>query len=302
MLVQEVLGSFACDLSYNDIPSKVLLRAKYSILDTFGVILAGSRADISKQLLNFVKMVGGVKESIIFGSNFIVPAQLAATVNGTLGHVDELNDAMVKDMGLTYQHLKNRGYVIEPMKYRKYLEKGFNTPTGKVELYSARFEEYGYDPLPVFHEPPESPVSTPELLPEYPLILITGGRSIAFFNTEGRQISGLRKRLPDPLLDIHPDTAEETGITEGDWVWLETPQVRGERIRLKARLTTDVHPKVVHAPHGWWFPERPAPEHGCFDSNVNVVLSGDPPREPICGSVRTRGTLCKIYRDTSESA
>jgi 2-methylcitrate dehydratase PrpD len=92
MPVQEVLGNFVCDLSYKDIPSKVLLRAKYSILDTFGVILAGSRADISKQLLNFVKRVGGVKESIIFGSNFIVPAQCAATINGTLGHIDELDD------------------------------------------------------------------------------------------------------------------------------------------------------------------------------------------------------------------
>jgi thiosulfate reductase/polysulfide reductase chain A len=209
---------------------------------------------------------------------------------------DELNDAMVESLGITYQDMKDRGYIVEPMRYQKYREKGFNTPTGKVELYSTRFEQYGYDPLPVYHEPPESPVSTPELLPEYPLILTTGGRNIAFFNTEGRQIPSLRKRMPDPLIDIHPDTAKEVGISEGDWVWLETPQVRGEKVRLKARLTTEVHQKVVHAPHGWWFPEKPGPEHGCFDSNVNVVLSGDPPREPIAGSVRTRGTLCRITR------
>ncbi|HEY97793.1 MAG TPA: molybdopterin-dependent oxidoreductase [Dehalococcoidia bacterium] len=212
---------------------------------------------------------------------------------------DELNDDTVKSMGITFRDLQKQGYIIEPMKYRKYIEKGFNMPTGKVELSSTTFEKYGYDPLPVYHEPPESPVSTPELLPEYPLILITGGRSITNFNTEGRQISRLRKLRPDPLLDIHPDAAAKNGIAEGDWVWLETPQVKGERIRLKANITTDVHPGVVHAPHGWWFPEKPSPEHGCFDSNVNVVLSGDPPREPICGSVRTRGTLCKIYRDTA---
>jgi len=209
---------------------------------------------------------------------------------------DELNNATVKDMGMTFRDLQDRGYIIEPMTYQKYAEKGFNTPTGKVELYSTRFEQYGYDPLPVFNEPPESPVSTPELLTEYPLILITGGRDIALFNTEGRQISGLRKRVPDPLIDIHPNTAKEVGIAEGGRVWLETPQVRGERVRLKAGLTTEVHPGVVHAPHGWWFPEKPAPEHGSFDSNVNVVLSGDPPREAVCGSVRTRGTLCRITR------
>jgi 2-methylcitrate dehydratase PrpD len=92
MPVQEVLGNFACDLSYKDIPSNVLLRAKYSILDTFGVILAGSKSPISKQLHSFVKTVGGVKESIIFRSNCIVSAQWAATINGTMGHVDELDD------------------------------------------------------------------------------------------------------------------------------------------------------------------------------------------------------------------
>jgi thiosulfate reductase/polysulfide reductase chain A len=210
--------------------------------------------------------------------------------------VDELNDAMVAGLGITFKDLQDKGYIVEPMKYKKYTEKGFNTPTGKVELYATRLKDYGYDPLPTYNEPPESPISTPELLPEYPLILITGGRNLAFFNTEGRQINRLRKLLPEPLIEIHPDTARGYGIIEGDWVWLATPQVKGERIKLKARLTDSVHPKVVHAPHGWWFPEKPGPEHGCFDANVNVVLSGDPPREPICGSVRTRGTLCNVSR------
>jgi thiosulfate reductase/polysulfide reductase chain A len=212
-------------------------------------------------------------------------------------NVDELNNAMAEALGMkNFRELQEKGCIIEPMRYKKYIGKGFNTPTGKVELYSTRLAENGYEPLPVYHEPPESPYSTPELLSEYPLILITGGRNIAQFNTEGRQIASLRKLRPDPLLDIHPETAEKMGITDGEWVWLETPQVKGERITLKAKLTTDVHPQVVHAPHGWWFPEKPGPEHGCFDSNINVVLSGDPPREPICGSVRTRGTLCRVYK------
>jgi thiosulfate reductase/polysulfide reductase chain A len=209
---------------------------------------------------------------------------------------DELNNAMVKDMGMTYKDMQDKGYIVEPMKYRKYVERGFRTPTGKVELFSTRFEKFGFDPLPVYHEPPESPLSTPELLPEYPLILITGGRHVCHFNTEARQISRLRKLDPEPRIDIHADTAREAGIVEGDWVWLETPQVEGERVKFKARISEVVRPGVVHAPHGWWFPEKPGPEHGCFESNINVVLTGDPPREAICGSVRTRGTLCRIYK------
>jgi anaerobic selenocysteine-containing dehydrogenase len=173
---------------------------------------------------------------------------------------------------------------MEPLKYKKYEEKGFGSFTGKVELYSTAFEKHGYDPLPFYREPPESPVSTPELLEEYPLVLYTGGRHIEFFHSEGRQIPALRERVPDPLVEIHPDTATDAGIEDGDWVWL------------KAKVTANVHPSMVHARHGWWFPEKPPPEHGCFESNINVVTTDDPPREEICASVRTRGTLCKIYK------
>ena len=210
--------------------------------------------------------------------------------------VDEFNEWRVIGMGMTFEQFKEKGYVVATPKYKKYEEKGFNTPTGKVELYSTIFEKYGYDPLPSFHEPPESPVSTPELMENYPLILITGGRYIEYFHSEGRQIRQLRKKVPDPEIEIHPDTAKKINIKDGDWVWLETPRVKGESIRLKTKLTTAIHPSVVNAAHGWWFPEKPAPEHGCFDSNVNVVLSFDPPMEPIVGAVPTRGTLCRIYK------
>ncbi|MFH1125377.1 MAG: molybdopterin dinucleotide binding domain-containing protein, partial [Pseudomonadota bacterium] len=116
------------------------------------------------------------------------------------------------------------------------------------------------------------------------------------FHSEGRQIPRLRKMVPDPEIEIHPDTAESIQIEEGDWVWIETPKVKGERVKLKAKLTTKLDPRVVHAAHGWWFPEKPGPEHGCFDSNINVVMSGDPPRDTICASVPTRGTLCRVYK------
>ena len=64
---------------------------------------------------------------------------------------------------------------------------------------------------------------------------------------------------------------------------------------LKVRVTDSVDPRVVSASYGWWFPEQPGPEHGCFDSNVNVLLDMDQPREAICGSVPLRGTLCRVY-------
>jgi anaerobic selenocysteine-containing dehydrogenase len=209
--------------------------------------------------------------------------------------VNEFNEFRVEGVGLSFEEFKKKGYVTVPRKYKKYEASGFKTPTGKVELYSTIFEELGYDPLPTFTEPPESPVSTPQLAQDYPYILITGGRHIGYFHSEGRQIPRLRKLVPDPQIEIHPATAKEKGIAPGDWVWVETPKVKDERVKLKAKITPDIDPRVVHADHAWWFPEEPPPEHGCFDSNIAVVLSDDPPRDPVCGSVPIRGTLCRIY-------
>ncbi|MFC1917135.1 molybdopterin-dependent oxidoreductase [Chloroflexota bacterium] len=211
--------------------------------------------------------------------------------------VAEYNEWRVSELGHTFAELKALPFLEWPVRYKKYEEIGFSTPTGKVELYSTIFKRFGYETLPSYHEPPESPSSTPELAQEYPLILITGSRYMAYYHSDGRQISQLRRMVPDPEIEIHPDTAAHAGISDGDWVWIETPRGRGQRITMKAKLISDIDPRVVHAAHGWWFPEKPAPEHGCFDSNINVLLSFDGLPEPICGSVPTRGTLCRVYKE-----
>ncbi len=150
----------------------------------------------------------------------------------------------------------------------------------------------GYDSWPYFVEPPESPYSTPELLSSYPLIITTGARTQAFFHSEGRQVKSLRKLNPDPLIEINPATAKSLGIEDGDWVWIENP--RG-RIKQKARLTDGIHPRVVHAQCGWWFPEEEPPEYGFKESNVNL-LTGGLPHDPHTGSESWRSFLCKVYK------
>ncbi|MFP3928737.1 MAG: molybdopterin dinucleotide binding domain-containing protein [Desulfobacteraceae bacterium] len=97
-------------------------------------------------------------------------------------------------------------------------------------------------------------------------------------------------------MEIHPETAAGLSLARGDWAWVTCPRIPGERAAFKVKHTPGLQPEVVHVPHGWWFPERPGPEHGCFESNINVVISAEPPREEVCGSVPTRGTLCRIEK------
>ncbi len=193
--------------------------------------------------------------------------------------------------GLSFAELAATGFHKMPFRYGKYKEAGFKTPSGKIELYATRFEDLGYDPLPYYEEPPESPLATPEVAKDFPLVLTTGARIPFFFNSEHRQLPRLRKAHPDPLVEIHPDTAAPLGIKNGDWVWIET--LRG-KIQQRAKVTTDVDPKVIHVEHGWWFPEEKGPEHGIWKSNANMLTRNGPPYDPAMGTYHLRGLLCRI--------
>jgi anaerobic selenocysteine-containing dehydrogenase len=220
---------------------------------------------------------------------------LARRLNLAVGieSLEDLYNTQLKKLGITFDELKEKGFLSVPMRYRKFEERGFNTPSGKVELYSSIMEKYGYDPLPYYQEPPESPLSTPELAQDYPLILTTGGRTPYYFHSEYRQIPSLREKHPAPLVEINPRTADELDIRDGEWVWIQT--VRG-RIKQRARLAKGIHPRVVHIEHGWWFPEEPGPEHGIWNSNANILTNNAPPYDPAMGTYQLRALLCKIYK------
>jgi thiosulfate reductase/polysulfide reductase chain A len=207
--------------------------------------------------------------------------------------VQDVLNSQLKAGGLdiTFDALKQRGFIKVPFRYRKYEDGGFKTPTGKIELYSTRFEQMGYDPLPSYSEPPESPIASPDIARDYPLVLTTGARIPHFFNSEHRQIENLRKAHRYPIAEIHPQTAARFGIANGEWMWIET---RRGRIRQKAKLTTGIDPRVIHAEHAWWYPEEEGPEYGVWTSNVNVLTDNQPPYDPAMGTYQLRALLCRV--------
>ncbi len=106
--------------------------------------------------------------------------------------------------------------------------------------------------------------------------MVTGRRSPVFFHSEHRNIPWLRECDPDPIVEIHPKTAAELGIDDGEWVRIEND--RG-RIKRKAKVTPIVHPRVVSVPHGWWLPETEGREpnlYGIWDINCNLLVETGP--------------------------
>ncbi len=102
-----------------------------------------------------------------------------------------------------------------------------------------------------------------------------------------------REIHPYPEVEIHPETAKERGIVDREWVWIDTPKGRCKQVAL---VTDKIHPCVVNATYGWWYPEKPAPEHGCFENSLNAILSYSPPYDPPTGTPTLMALMCEISK------
>ena len=192
-------------------------------------------------------------------------------------------DAVLQPLGPKVADLKaqpNGMFYGTPLEFRSYERYGFRTPSGKVELRSSVLASYGYDPLPAFREPAESPVRTPELASRYPLVLNAGYRVAGYTHSRYRNLPGLRRRNPEPLAELHPETAERYGIADRDWVVVETP--RG-RIELRAWVTDAFVTGTVGLLHGW------------EEANANL-LTEDRHTDPVFATPALRSILCCVRR------
>ncbi|MEE8571976.1 MAG: molybdopterin-dependent oxidoreductase, partial [Gemmatimonadota bacterium] len=141
------------------------------------------------------------------------------------------------------------------MEYRKW-EKGglrpdgspgFDTPTGKFEIWSTSLEEYGHEPLPKYTEPVEGPLASPDLTKDYPLVFNSGARPHTDFRSQHHGIRGLAADNPEPAVEINAQDAEARGIANGDLVEVRTQ--RGA-VPFRAHVTSDIAPRAIECNMG----------------------------------------------------
>lgn len=142
-------------------------------------------------------------------------------------------------------------------------------------------EEVKFDPLPTYLEPQSSPLSTPELLEKYPLVLSTGNRNMYYPRGQFRKVKSLKEKNPEPKAELGPKTATKFGIKGGDDIFIETNR---EIVRMKAKADERVAGGVVLIFDGW-----PG------EANANI-LTDTLCRKPIRGYVEMKSLLCAIRR------
>jgi anaerobic selenocysteine-containing dehydrogenase len=214
---------------------------------------------------------------------------------------EEMLDFVFKGTPDFLEQLKSRPggipFSSPPMVYEKYraglLRKdkhpGFETPSGKFEITSNLLKKYGHDPLPIYQEPSEGPLGSPELLKEFPLVLTTGTRIQSAFRSQHLNIPGLLKLQDKPNILIHPGDAERRGIRNGDKVWVKTK--RG-RVSFYAKVTKRITEGVIEANMGGGGPLQPQPWR---EANVNELTDPEN-RDSISGFPVFKALLCEVEK------
>lgn len=215
--------------------------------------------------------------------------------------VEEMLTELLKPTGYTYEELREAAPVYLPVEYDKYKkgkmredgQPGFQTATGRIELWSTFYNAAELDPLPYFEEPNPGPTSTPELFEQYPLVLTTGARNWSYFHSEHRQIERLRRMRPDPLVEVHPDKLVELGMEDGEWVWIENQNGRAKIKVQSTPILTD--PRIVACDHAWWKPESdPEKFFDVFEYNINNLMVYSPGKSGFGSNYKT--SICKLYK------
>ena len=201
---------------------------------------------------------------------------------------EEAIDYQLEPAGISVDMLRKTpgGVRFEDLAYEKYKARGFQTPSGKMEIYSQRLKDAGQPPVPVFGGDVLNPISFYNDRANFPVVGISGARTRNFTHSQFKNIPSLLKREQGCFIDIHPDDAREQGINEGSRVRIETPK---GSVLMIARISKVVHPGSVRIGWGW----------GNLDSRLNLNnLTDDDKRDPVTGTPSSRSFMCRLTKET----
>jgi anaerobic selenocysteine-containing dehydrogenase/ferredoxin-NADP reductase len=217
---------------------------------------------------------------------------------GTLffdGDIDRGFGHLIEPLGIDLAQLRAHPEGIRvamPERFRKYRQTGFDTETGKAELYSELLLTHGYPPVPTYVPPAEQPSEA------FPLTLFSANNGY-FCHSQHRGITTLRRRRPEPIAEIHPRLAARHGIAEGDWMLVRT---RLGAIRARTVLNDNLAEDTVASDYGWW---QAAPDLGLpgYEPDRKPVIGGsynaivsEEQRDPLSGALGLRSFACAVER------
>jgi len=226
-------------------------------------------------------------------NDYLIMAELAERLG--YGHLfaqteEEMLRFALEGSGYSLEDVKAAGgwvkLSIPMMEYKKWQrgglrhdgKPGFDTPTGKFEIWSTILEEYGYEPLPKYTEPTEGLLGSPRIAKKFPLVFNSGARTQTDFRSQHHGIEGLVKDDPEPTVELNVEDAGKRGVQSGDLVEVRT--LRG-KVPFRSRVTTDIIRGAIECTFGGGTPVGPKSwqewnVNELTDINNYDVISGFP--------------------------
>ena len=205
----------------------------------------------------------------------------------------EVLDWQLKQVGSSLDEMQQIGVKNFPRKTPKYFQAGearrFNTPSGKIELYSQRLADRGFDPLPVYKRPPERPDNYYHL---------NYGRMPAHTFSRTTNNPLLFQLAPENTLWINSLVSRQWKLKTGDSVRMQNQDgIVSKSIRV--RVTERIGPDSVFMAHGFGHSAkqlRLTNGLGADDSALmtNVLI------DPIMGATGMRGNFVTFVKNSEQ--
>ena len=190
----------------------------------------------------------------------------------------------LKPLGVTLEEVKAKGYAeaSESAHSGESSELTWNTPSGKIEIFSDTLAKVGFPGIPTWVEPPQPT--------DGQFYLLTGKIATSTqFGTQNNQL--LHKYSEEPRLWMNAQTAAELGLATDDWVEV-TSEVGQIHTRLLA--TQAIRPDCVYMTPGYGHLSKglsTAYGVGASDSAVHVTYT-----DPISGGQALSQTFVTVKK------
>jgi formate dehydrogenase major subunit len=171
-----------------------------------------------------------------------------------------------------------------------------------VEKYPAEADKKVFWRLPTLYKSVQE--KNKDISKEYPLIM-TSGRLVEYEGggDETRSNPWLAELQQEMFCEVNPRDANDKGIKNGEYMWVETPHPMKPKLKLKAQVTERVGPGTVFMPYhfaGWWmgkdlldkYPEGSAP----FVRGESADMAWTYGYDSVTMMQETKTSLCRISK------
>jgi thiosulfate reductase/polysulfide reductase chain A len=200
--------------------------------------------------------------------------------------IEDVLDWQLKQIGSSLEEMQRIGVKtfdreVDDLYLRQGDEMEFNTPTGKIELFSTMIAAEGFDPMPVYTAHPEPPAGF------YRLIY---GRAPMHTFSRTSNNPNLHDLMDENSVWVNPKVARQWGLQNGVPVHLKNQDGIVSTFPVKVRITERIRWDSVYMVHGFGHANKKlsrAHGRGASDTQMitNVMV------DPIMGGTGMRGNF-----------